>query len=219
MKKNNYLIMLNMLFAVALVTSNVIAGKLMYVGFNLFGSPVSLNVGALAYPLTFLLANVIAQVWGRREASKTILFGMLAQTLSTVVITLAGLIPALNEEISEPFKIVLGQNWLFVTGSLMAYFISQLADIYLFAKVKNKIEHKVGDEFRGIWNKVGVLAGQLLDTVVFVSIVFGFGFGWFFDGGQMNVLAMILGQFLLKAVISLIDTPLFYLMTRKKAKE
>lgn len=211
---SNFLIMLNMLFAVALVTSNVVAGKLMYVGFDLFGSPVSLNVGALSYPITFLLANVIAQRWGHKEANKTVLFGMLAQILSTVIVTLVGFIPAMNGEITEPFKLVLGQNWLFVVGSLTAYIISQLTDVYVFARVKDVLEVKTSPKLRGVWNKAGVLTGQLLDTAIFVLIVFGFGFGWLFSGLGGAVMAMIVGQFLMKAVISILDTPIFYLMTR-----
>ena len=68
MKKNSSnLIILCMIFAVSLVISNVVTGKLIDIPINLFGGHIQLPGAALCYAVTFLMTDVIGEVWGKKE--------------------------------------------------------------------------------------------------------------------------------------------------------
>ena len=54
----------------------------------------------------------------------------------------------------------------------------------------------------------------MIDTLIFITIAFGLGLGWLFNNIQMLIL-MVIGQYLFKAGLAVLDTPLFYLMTRR----
>ena len=60
------------------------------------------------------------------------------------------------------------------------------------------------------------MTAQIIDTVLFIGISFGLGFGWLFDPAMLPQLgAMMVGQYLLKFCLAALDTPFFYLLTRK----
>ena len=68
---------------------------------------------------------------------------------------------------------------------------------------------------RWIWNNASTMTSQLLDTVVFVGLAFGFGLGWLFDPAmQPALLSLMLGQYLVKLVLAALDTLPFYWLTR-----
>ena len=106
-----------------------------------------------------------------------------------------------------------------VIGSLVAYYASQSWDVHIFHKVRDKMIAKDPNNFhkRWIWNNLSTMTSQIIDTILFIGIAFGIGFGWLFDSAMLPTLgAMCVGQYLLKALLALIDTPIFYLLTRKR---
>ena len=74
-QKNLYL--LYMLFGVALVTANAIATKVFDMGFTVFGNEVTLTVGVICYPVTFLVTDIIGEIWGKKESSIAVKFGFI----------------------------------------------------------------------------------------------------------------------------------------------
>lgn len=221
-KTQKNLILLYMLFGAALVTANCIGGKIFNLGISLFGSPVTITSGALCYPLTFLITDIIGELWGKKEASVAVLGGFLCQLLSTVMVVAARFLPAVDPAVQTGYVSVLGQNWVFVCASLAAYYVSQKWDVFVFHKIRDAYIKKTGSSKSGKWvrNNVGTITSQLLDSCVYVVVAFGLGFGWLFDSAMYGVMFnMILGQWLLKAVIALLDTPVFYMLTREKKEE
>ncbi len=67
-RTNENLLLCAMVFVVALVISNVVTGKTIQTGIPLFGSTIVLPGAALCYAITFLMTDVIGEVWGRKEA-------------------------------------------------------------------------------------------------------------------------------------------------------
>ena len=60
------------------------------------------------------------------------------------------------------------------------------------------------------------MTSQIIDTVLFIGVSFGIGFGWLFDKEMHPALfAMMIGQYVLKFLLAIADTPFFYLLTRK----
>lgn len=218
-EKNLY--MLYMLFGVALVTANCIASKVFVMPFSLFGSSVTLTVGAIVYPFTFLITDIISELWGKEKASYAVIFGFICQIFSTLMIIAARYLPASDPVMQEHYVALLGQTWVFVLASMTAYICSQKWDLFIFHKIRNKFIAKYGKENinkgKWIWNNVGTITSQMLDSIIYAVIAFGLGFGWLADATMRPLLInMIIAQFAVKAVIALLDTPFFYLFTRNK---
>lgn len=211
-----------MVFAVALVTANCIASKMFDTGITLFGAPVTLTTGALCYPITFLCTDVIGELWGKEEAGTAVKFGFVVQLLSTAVIIIARYMPAVDANMQNAYVTLLGQNYVFVLASLIAYGCSQSWDVFAFHKIRSwyLCKHGSTDGGKWLWNNGSTMTSQLVDSVVYVSVAFGFGFGWFFDSAMYQVLLnMILGQWLFKVILAALDTPVFYILTRYADKK
>lgn len=214
-KTNSNLIGLNMIFAVSLVISNVVTAKLFATGMTLFGVPVTLPGAALCYAITFLMTDVIGELWGKAEANRTVRWGFVAQVMASVLILLTQHLPAASAEVQEAYNALLGQNWIFVIGSMVAYFCSQSWDVFFFHRIREKLN--ADQRKRWIWNNASTMTSQIIDTVMFIGISFGIGFGWLWiPEMRTQLLAMMVGQYALKFILAALDTPLFYLMTRRK---
>lgn len=217
-KTDKNLYILYMVFAVMLITANCVASKIFTTGINLFGAPVTLTSGALAYPFTFLCTDIIGEIWGKEKANIAVKGGFICQLFSTALIILVRYFPATDVVVQESYVTLLGQNWVFVVASLVAYVCSQTIDVKLFHAIRDKYIKKHGSTKGGkwIWNNGSTMTSQLVDSVVYVLIAFGFGFGWLFqDGMRLVLFNMILGQWLFKVALAALDTPLFYLFTRR----
>lgn len=218
-KTNSNLIGINMIFVVALVISNVVTAKLFATGITLFGSPLSLPGAALCYAITFLSTDVIGEIWGKEEANRTVRWGFVGQIVATTLIILTQHLPAVDIEAQAAYNRLLGQNWIFVIGSMIAYFASQSWDVFVFHKIRDAYIKKHGNTKGGrwIWNNASTMTSQIIDTVLFIGISFGVGFGWLFDKAMWTSLAtMMIGQYGLKFILAAVDTPFFYLLTSRK---
>lgn len=214
-KTNSNLIGLNMIFAVALVISNVVTAKLFATGLTLFGVPITLPGAALCYAITFLMTDVIGEIWGKKEANRTVRWGFIAQALASLLILATQYLPAADGGVQEAYNTLLGQNWIFVIGSLVAYFASQSWDVWIFHKIRDRFD--ADPRKRWLWNNGSTMTSQIIDTVLFIGISFGLGFGWFFDPAMhAPLLAMMVGQYVLKFILAALDTPFFYIMTRRR---
>lgn len=220
MKKNETnLTILNVFFVVSLVISNVVTGKLIYTGISLFeGTVVTLPGAGVCYAITFLVTDVIGELWGKKQADKTVAMGLIGQVFATILIIMTQFLPAADKEMQAAYEKILGQNWIFVIASLSGYLCSQLWDVWIFHKIRDRMIAKKGSNHcRWIWNNASTMTSQIIDTVVFISIAFGLGFGWFFKK-EMHVvlLSMLIGQYIFKFILACLDTPFFYLLTHKK---
>lgn len=216
-KTNSNLIGINMIFVVALVISNVVTAKLFATGINLFGSALALPGAALCYAITFLATDVIGEIWGKQEANRTVRWGFVGQILATLLIIATQYLPAADPEAQSAYERLLGQNWIFVIGSMVAYFASQSWDVFFFHRIRDRYIEKHGSTAGGrwIWNNASTMTSQIIDTVLFIGISFGIGFGWFFDRAMWpSLAAMMVGQYVLKFILAALDTPIFYLLTR-----
>jgi len=222
MKKTNRNLMLcGMIFAVSLVIANAVTAKTIQTGIPLFGSTIALPGAAVCYAITFLMTDVVGQIWGRKEAQTIVYWGFCCQVLATLLILLTQALPAVDPDMQAAYDMLLGQNFIFVIGSMVAYFASQSWDVYIFHKIRDKVLASGGsDKSRWLWNCASTMTSQIIDTVLFIGIAFGFGFGWLFDPQMLPSLgAMMVGQYILKFLLALLDTPFFYLMTHERKRK
>ena len=199
-KTNDNLIAINAVFIMSLLVANVVAGKVV----DLFGFIVPAAV--VAYGITFLCTDVINEIWGKEQAQKTVMLGLKVQLASTVLILLAIWLPpaVFATDFNIAFKTVLSQNVRVVFASLTAYTISQAHDVISF----NFWRKRTNGKHKWLRNNASTLVSQIIDTAIFITIAF-----W---GLVPNLLWMIISQYVVKAIIALLDTPFFYLLTRNK---
>lgn len=208
------LILLNMIFVVSIVVANIVGCKVIDTGLSLFGLPLSLGGGAITYAFTFLCTDIIGELWGKNEANAAVKRGFIVQIFAIILIILTQYTPTNNAEMQMAYETLLGQSPMFVLGSLCAYMCSQSWDVYIFHKVRNHFGGKASR--RWIWNNVSTATSQIIDTIIYAVIAFGLGCKWFFSPGwQIPLLSIILGQYLLKLCLAILDTPFFYLFTRR----
>lgn len=216
-KTNRNLHILYMIFCMALITANCIASKVFNTGLTLNGSPVVLTVGAICYPITFLITDVIGEMWGKKAANTAVLGGFICQVISTAIIIIARFLPANDAATQDAYVTLLGQNWIFVVASLTAYTASQKWDVFVFHKIRDAWIKKHGTTKGGkwIWNNGSTITSQLIDSIIYAGIAFGLGFGWLKDSTMHAALFnMILAQWIIKLILALLDTPFFYLLTK-----
>ena len=205
------------LFVTALVTAQLTAAKVLAfeVPFSLpySGSSLVLPGAALAYALTFFASDCYTELYGKRAARRlvNVAFLMNFVMLGLVYSTIAA--PAAQSSIDPgQFAAVLGASTNIVAGSLVAYLISQNWDVFVF----HAIRERTGRGKLWLRNLVSTATSQALDTVVFVGIAFYLlpqvaGIGPRLPTAV--VLGLLVGQYALKLLIAVVDTPFVYLVT------
>lgn len=218
-KTNNNLILLIIIFITALLTSNIISSNgMINTNITIFNITLSTSAGLLAYAITFLMTDVIGQIWGKKEADLAVKYGFIAQIICTALIYFTPIIFKPWFIGSETYTALNSLGW-FTAGSLIAYICSQTWDIFIFHKIKNFAKNKFGEKsynkHRWLWNNGSTMTSQIIDTVIFVGIGFGIGLG--ISGNDL--IGLMIGQYCIKFIIAALDTPFFYLLTRNSTKE
>ncbi len=197
-KTERNLVLLNCIFVVGLIISNIVAAKVVTFGWMV--APAAIVI----YPLTFLITDVIGEMWGRDEANRTVRTGLLCQVISLVLIAAAIALPvAPFADNQAAFAGILGNTFRMVFASLVAYVAAQSWDVFLFHLLKDK----TGGQHKWLRNNASTMSSQIIDTLIFITIAF-----W---GTVPNIWVMVVSQYVIKFCIALIDTPFFYLLTRK----
>lgn len=220
--KENELVILYILFGGALITANCIANKMIYVG-NWFGEDIRITMGIICYPFTFLLTDIIGEKFGKKAAFTAVVGGFIGQIISMVLIFIGMAIPGNifpSDATAESYRTVFGNGCMLILGSLTGCLISQTWDVWIFHKIRSAYIKKHGTTRGGkwIWNNVGTITSQLIDSAIFYGIAFGFSQGMTLTKYFITILV----YWLIKTCIALLDTPFFYLFTRgtdKKVEE
>ena len=200
---------LTALFVAALVTAQVISAKLLSVSLPVLGA-VTAPGGTLAYAVTFFASDCLSELYGKSYARRVVnvAFGMNFVLLALVFATIAA--PAARGSVDPAaFETVLGLSGNVVLGSLAAYVLSQNWDVLAF----HRIREYTGGEALWLRNVASTATSQLIDTVVFTLVAFAVAPAALGVGAALptSVLAsLVVGQYVLKLLIALVDTPFVY---------
>ncbi|MEC7839759.1 MAG: queuosine precursor transporter [Chlamydiota bacterium] len=178
--------------------TNAISTKLVFVSF------IDLHVpaGLISYPFTFVISDLITEVYGGERAKFLVRTALGINLLSLAIIQLSMALPTHDIGMNEAFTKVFQGNLYIVLGSLVAYFSSQMIDINIYEKIK---EH-TGNQYIWLRNNVSTLFAQAVDTVIVFSIYLWWGLGL----ESSEVLRIMIFSYFYKALFSLLDTPLLY---------
>ncbi|MGE4318841.1 MAG: queuosine precursor transporter [Deferribacterales bacterium] len=186
------LTILSALFVSSLTIAAVLASKII----NIFG--LFVPAGILAYSVTFLVSDTIGEIWGKKTANNIVIAGFIALASVFVLIRFAIILPSApfwgNQ---EAFSTILSASSRIIIASLIAYLVSQYHDVWLYHFIKDR----TGKKHLWLRNNASTAMSQLLDSVIFIVIAFY---------GVMPLLPLILGQWVIKLIIALIDTPFVY---------
>ena len=194
------------LFVALLLISNVAATKLIAFGpewspFGLPVLPIITDGGALLFPLTYVLGDVLAEAFGMRGARRAILLGFGISLLASFTFLAVGAAPAApGYENQEAFVAVLGFVPRIVVASLAGYLVGQFLNAWVLVKLKQWREGK------GMWKRLlgSTVVGEAADTTIFCLIAFGGQI----DGGKM--LNYIVVGYLFKVSVEAVLLPVTY---------
>lgn len=193
-KETRILILLAAVFAGVLSLGVGVGSKVI----SIFG--LTASASAITYPVTFLVTDTVAEVWGKRRARQIVLSGFIAILIVAVFVAIAIYMPSADFwKQQEAFVSIFGVSIRLIIGGLTAYLVSQLHDVWMFHLLKNLTDGK------HLWlrNNVSTIISQFIDTVIFVTIGFA---------GVQPLLPLIVGQYIIKVGMAAIDTPLVYLL-------
>ncbi|GGW67550.1 hypothetical protein GCM10008085_19250 [Winogradskyella epiphytica] len=179
-------------------------------GFKLF----EISVGILPYPITFLITDLISEIYGKKRANDVVVVGIFASLFSLLIVYVSAQIPATEWSYvnDDMFSKVFGNTSLAVFASMITYLFAQFVDIqiYHFWKRVTKGKH--------LWlrNNFSTWFSQFIDTFTVVFLLCTFGIiDW------ENFYGLLLSGFLFKFLIAIMDTPFLYLgvyLFRKRFK-
>ena len=186
------LLLFSGIFCSCLVAAAVLAAKIVSIG------ALSVPAGVFAYCITFICIDVISEIWGRRYANIVVLIGFIGLAVTFLLVQLALWWPAApfwHQE--DAFRSILGMTPRIIAASFAAYLLSQFHGVWLYNLLKDRMHG------RRLWlrNNLATILSQLIDSVVFITIAFY---------GVMPIWPLIIGQWLVKILLALCDTPLVY---------
>ena len=208
LQANTLYLILSGIFIASLVSCNLIFQKFFQIDIWVpFIGPYTFeqSVGLLPYPVTFLVTDIISEIYGRKKANQVVTAGLIASLFMLLVVTVADFMPATvwSPVSSETFHNVFGLSGAAVFASMMAYLFAQYIDIRIFHFWKKLTRGK------HLWlrNNASTIFSQFIDTfsVLFLLCMF-------------NVLSwdifstLLINGFLFKVFFAAFDTPIVYFL-------
>jgi len=183
------------LFVTCLLTANTIAAKLVVV------AGVTLTAAIVIFPLSYVLGDVLTEVWGYAAARRVIWLGFACNLVMVVAIWAGGALPAAPFGAPQAaYDQVLGQTPRILGASFVAYLFGEFANAFVLAKLK------IATHGRWLWLRTigSTVVGQALDSAIFVTLAFA---------GTLpsrDLAGIAVGQWIAKVLYEAAGTPLVY---------
>ncbi|WP_338731790.1 queuosine precursor transporter [Mangrovimonas cancribranchiae] len=196
------------LFITSLVVSNLIFQKFFYWypgNIEVFDAKLfEISVGILPYPITFLITDLISEIYGKKRANQVVVTGIFASFFSMLIVYVANAVPATEwSPVKDSlFSTVFGSTAIAVFASMMAYLLAQFVDIQIYHFWKRLTQGK------HLWlrNNFSTWLSQFVDTFTVLFLLCSFGkIEWHL------FLGLLLSGFIFKVLVALLDTPFLYL--------
>jgi len=188
-------------FVTFVVLTNTVGVKL----FTAFGTVLPVSI--IWFPLTFLITDIVSEMYGARRARFLVIMGF-CMSLLLLAFSLIGIRLPVAEfyPLQEDYTNIFGPIWRLLFGSMAAYLLAQLIDVRLFHFWKKLTKGK------HLWlrNNASTMISQFIDTFT-VNTIFLYKNPAVFTGDFGDLMNIILGVYVLKVVIAALDTPLCYL--------
>jgi len=200
--KDRFYLILAGIFIASLVSCNLIFQKFFtWTPFGLY--TFELSVGILPYPITFLVTDLISELYGKKKADQVVISGLIASVFVMGVVLLANYVPntSWSPVNNELFEKVFGLQGPAVFASMIAYLSAQFIDVRVFHFWKKLTKGK------HLWlrNNGSTFVSQFVDTAAVLILLCSAGvIEW------SRFLPLLENGFLFKIMVALIDTPIIY---------
>ena len=194
---SKWFVLVTAVFITCLITANIIAVKLV----SIFG--LILPAAVIIFPLSYIVGDVLTEVYGYRQARQVIWLGFLCNLMAVIAIWVGGVLPAASFwPGQEAYDTILGYTPRLLVASFIAYLMGEFANSFVLAKMK------IATQGRWLWTRTigSTLVGQGLDSLVFITLAFV---------GTMPGAALvttIVTQWLFKSAYEAVVTPLTYVV-------
>lgn len=198
-------IFLAVIYAAALIISNIIVVKLIRLG------PFLITAAFFTYPLVYVISDIMTEIYGYRLSIKAIWANFSAQALVAAVLALSLRLPGVDKTIQGAMAVLFSTTWRIVLGSLIAYWIGDWLNSLVLSKMK--VAQK------GRWFFLRAMASSIpahfIDTAIFTFIAFA---GNWAAG---DIVRNVLSEGILASAYEFLAFPLTYAAVRwwKKAEK
>ncbi|MEE8372781.1 MAG: queuosine precursor transporter [Dehalococcoidia bacterium] len=192
-------------FVTCLITANIIAVKLITLGVDPVGIgglrlPAPLPAAIVIFPLTYIVGDILTEVYGYRQARRVIWLGFFCNLIAVAAFWVAGLIPPLDPDVQTAYDRIFGYVPRILAASFAAYLVGEFANSFVLAKMK------IRTKGRFLWIRTigSTVVGQGLDAAIFIGIAF-----W----GELPAAvlgSMIITHWLVKTAYEVAATPFTY---------
>ncbi len=201
----SYYLILAAIFIALLVSCNLIFQK--FISWNPFGLyNFEISVGLIPYPFTFLVTDIISEIYGRKKANLVVKAGLIATffVMGVIAISDVAIATSWSPVSNDDFTKVFGLTGVAVAASMLAYLLAQFIDIRIFHFWKDLTKGK------HLWlrNNFSTITSQFVDTSTVLLLLCSFG------AIEWDLFwILLLNGFLFKVLVALFDTPFFYMAT------
>ncbi len=201
MSVSHRLVIFIALFITCLITANVIAVKVISLGAFILPAAVFI------FPLSYILGDVLTEVYGYRLARRVIWLGFFCNLIFVFFLWVGQVLPAASFwEGQAAYQRILGYTPRLLAASFLGYLAGEFANSFILAKMK------IMTRGRWLWSRTigSTIIGQGLDTSIFITVAF--------IGTPSFVPIMILYHWLAKTLIEVLATPLTYVIVNSVKK-
>lgn len=201
--KEKVYVILCVLFSVIIISGNLIYQKFIELPFFSLHT-FELSVGAMFYPLTFLVTDLITEFYGKEKANLCVKLGI---AMNVLVVAMISLTDVLNATSWSPvdnltFHRVFGFYSVAFIGSILACYTAQSIDIVLYLWIRRL----TGAKWLWLRNNGSTAVSLLIDTTVVISFMTFFG-----ALPKLHIATLIWNSYVYKLSFTLCSTPLFYI--------
>lgn len=152
-----------LLFTVCLIVSNIVTQKLISIG------GIETTAGLIIFPVSYIINDLIAEVWGYRKARLIIWNGFLMNFLVVIIFRLSIWAPgSANFHNQAAFELILGNTERIVAASFIAFLLGSFLNAFVMSKMKI-MQHGRGFSIRAI---ASTIVGEGADSLVFFTLAF-----------------------------------------------
>jgi len=185
-------------FVTNAIVGELIGGKIIMLG------PLSLSIGIIPWPVVFLMTDIINEYFGKRGV-KQLTFMTAGLVVYVFIILFLGIIAKTDPEspvTNAMFQGVFGQSMWIIAGSLTAFIVSQLVDIFVFWMIREKTGKRM------IWLRStgSTVISQLFDSFIVTGIAFWLPGKISFE----KFISLAVTGYTVKLVVAVALTPLIY---------
>ena len=201
MRVSHRFVIVTSIFVTCLITANIIVIKPVNLGLNMFGQPISLPAAIVIFPLSYIVGDILTEVYGYRLARRVIWLGFFCNFIAVIAIWIGQILPPSTVwKGQQAYESTLGYVPRILLASFLAYLVGEFSNSFVLAKMKIKTRG------RWLWTRTigSTIIAQALDAAIFIPVAYIGMFDWSF-------IAMVsIAHWIAKVTYEIVATPLTY---------